>query len=299
MDLNKILNAIYCILDDYDAKKDYFSMLSEQRKELEGWYESNTLNELSYLILKYDEIKRNYIDGGMEALFHICLSNVLTTVCSQNGGWAYIADNVKPKKECLKNKHTIEKYRLSLEMCVKGINEHKRVMGDYITNIYQNKMITNVVNADILQVDLSDLKGKVNLVVTSPPYPRMIDYVKSQRLSFYVENGDFSEGLQREIGARYRRNNKGTIEKYINDMQCCNRKIYECLVRGGYLCYILPQYPKETDRKEAIDAVINHCYQLGFKEKYRTERCIPGTQRSNNIKWASLKKEQIVVMEKI
>ncbi len=298
VDLDKCMQSVNRILNDYDSARDYLSLLANQRKELHGWYEQNTLNELAFIVLKYDQVNMSSGDEGLKALYHLCLSNILTTVCSQNGGWAYIADNVKPKDECLKHKHTIEKFKSSILGCVRGVQEHKELLGGKVINIYENECVENIINADILQVDLDYLKGKVNLVVTSPPYPKMIDYVKSQRLSYYIENRTFFDELHCEIGARYRRNNRGNVEKYVTDMKICNKKIYESLVEGGYLCYVLPEFPKETDRREAIEEVINDCYSLGFKEKYRTDRCIPGTQRSNNIKWASLKKELIIVLEK-
>lgn len=299
VDLDRSLQEIYGLLEGHNRdEKDYVSFLSNQRKELIGWYEEHTLNELAYLILIYDQINMNNNDEGLMALYHLCLSNVLTTVCSQNGGWAYIADNVKPKKDCLKDKHTIEKFKANVLSCVKGIQEHKRLLGNSVANIYTDRSIENIINADMLQVDIKILKEKVDLVVTSPPYPKMIDYVKSQRLSYYIENKTFLDEQQHEIGARCRRNNIDTVEKYVMDMKICNKKMYECLAVGGYLCYVLPAFPQETDRREAIEMVINDCRKLGFEEKHRIDRCIPGTQRSNNIKWASLKKEQIIILEK-
>lgn len=296
--LNRCLQEIYQIVNEYDKEKDYVVLLNEQRRELEGWYEKNTLNELAFLILKYDQINVPGNDEGRKSLYHLCLSNVLTTVCSQNGGWAYIADNVRPKEQCLKDKHTIEKFKGNLSSCVKGIQEHKELLGKNLAGIYEDKYIENVINADMRQIDLNALKGRVNLAVTSPPYPKMIDYVKSQRLTYYIENCSFVDVLQSEIGARCRRNNKDTIENYVEDMKICNKKIYESLVSGGYLCYILPKFPEETDRVEAIGEVISDCKRLGFEVSYQTERSIPGTQRSSNIKWASLKREQIIILEK-
>lgn len=299
VDLDRSLQEIHQMVNNYNSdEKDYLSYLSNQRKELIGWYEEHTLNELAFLILIYDQINKKDNDEGLMALYHLCLSNVLTTVCSQNGGWAYIADNVKPKKDCLKDKHAIEKFKTNLLSCVKGVKEHKRLLENSVTNIYTDSRIKNVINEDMLRVNIEFLKGKVDLVVTSPPYPKMIDYVKSQRLSYYVENKSFWDEQQHEIGARCKRNNIDTLEKYVTDMKSCNKKIYECLAVGGYLCYVLPAFPQETDRRKAIEMVISNCYELGFEEKHRIDRCIPGTQRSNNIKWASLKKEQIIILEK-
>lgn len=285
----------------YEKNMDYTSNLEDKQRELFGWYEKNTLNELSFLITVYDELIALNENKGLICLFHLCLSNVLTTVCSQNGGWAYIADNVKPKNDCFKDKRPIERFRSAMGLCVKSIQYYKEILGNEIASIYSDERFTNVVCDNFVNCNIDELRGKVNLVVTSPPYPKMIDYVKSQRLSYYVEKKDFTDDLATEIGARARRNKPNAIESYISDMTICNAQIYDCLVKKGILCYVLPMFPDEgrdVERKRAIDCIIEDCKQRGFVEVYQKERCIPGTQRSNNIKWASLKKELIVVMEK-
>ena len=83
-------------------------------------------------------------------------------------------------------------------------------------------------------------------------------------------------------------------------MKKCNERMYASLKKGGYLCYVLPDFSseKKQDRREAIDRVIRNCIDRGMKKVFENKRCIPGTQRSNNIKWASLKQEQIIILEK-
>ena len=91
-----------------------------------------------------------------------------------------------------------------------------------------------------------------------------------------------------------------TVVKYVESMNKCNERIYDSLKKGGCLCYVLPDFSSEDkqDRKEAIDEVIQDCINRGMNRVFKSNRCIPGTKRSNNIKWASLKQEQIIILEK-
>lgn len=86
------------LCEGFDAAKDYTIDLSEQRKELAGWFEKDTFNEMSFLFQKYDHLQ----DRTVQAVMKLVLSSILVTLSSQNKGWAYIADNVKPKADELR-----------------------------------------------------------------------------------------------------------------------------------------------------------------------------------------------------
>lgn len=300
IDLLKALEAIRDRLQAYDEKTDYSLRLYDMNSDLIDWYEGITLNQIAFLMEEYDYYCNTDTEYGTREIFHLCFSNLLTYASSQNGGWAYIADNVKPKKCELIAKPAIERFLINATACVNNIQSYKEKLGDSILYLYNDSFIKHVMCDDFSKMDFSNMHGKVDLVITSPPYPRMIDYVKSQRLTFYMIGKDFKSELATEIGARARRNQKNTIESYIKSMKKCNEQILNSLKQGGYLCYILPDFSLERkkDRKMAIDEVLNDCIDRGMEVVYETGRYIPGTQRSNNIKWASLKREQIVILEK-
>ncbi len=301
VDIKRSRDRISQVVRTYDENMDYGSSLSSFSRNLEPWYEKKTLNQVAFLLKQYEEAKKSQGTPGVIELFHLCLSNLLTTVCSQNGGWAYIADNVRPKADKMKEKNAIERFLQNINICEKSIRNYKEKLGDSISFIYQWKKIDNVICTDYAMADMSKMIESVDLIITSPPYPKMIDYVKSQRLSFYMEEREFTSELATEIGARARRNQSNTICSYIDSMKKCNTQMVSSLKKGGYLCYVLPDFSKEKDRdrKEAVDEVLYNCISRGMKEEYRIKRCIPGTQRSNNIKWASLRQEQIIILEKL
>lgn len=300
VDIRECKNKIISMLNEYNDDNNYREHLTEMRCYLNEWYDSKTFNEIAFLVQKYDELMDNsYENQGICNLFHLCMLNTVKKACSQNGGWAYIADNVKPQESKKKYKKAIDKFRITVTRCANEISKYKELSNT--VEIYTGSELQGVTCGDFRIANIDKLKDKVDLVITSPPYPRMVDYIKSQRLSYYIENISLYESIRAEIGARYRRNNKGTIEEYISDMRDCNCKIYECIRKGGVLCYVLPFFSndvKEKDRYEAVESVLSDCINRGFRKTYRIERIIPGTRRSSNMKWASLSKEQIVIMEK-
>lgn len=299
-DMEESMQHILQACLEYVPSEQYAYNLNNLRSELETWYHPDTFNEIAFLITKYDQLSDELGECG-KSLFHLCLSNILTTVSSQNGGWAYMADNVKPKENKIVYKQAMERFKFCMRQVVKDFGEYKRIGGKEFSKFYKDFSPTRCIwNEDFSNIENVFQEGTVDLIVTSPPYPKMIDYIKSQRLSFYFEEKAFDEKLQQEIGARYYRNKKDSLQKYIISMKKCNQKLYSVLKRGGYLCYILPGFSEkeEKERSKAIEDVIADCMELGFEIRYETYRCIPGTQRANNIKWASLKKEKILVMEK-
>jgi len=61
-----------------------------------------------------------------------------------------------------------------------------------------------IIKGDIRNNDEIE-EESIDLIVTSPPYPNMTDYVTSQRLSYYYLNLELKEDLNSEIGARIKR----------------------------------------------------------------------------------------------
>ena len=174
IDINIALQAIRDIAGEYDCKIVYTDELTGMNTLFKDWYENKTLNQISYLVHAYEIVEREKSIPGLFELFHLCLSNLLTTACSQNGGWAYIADNVKPKENELKEKNAIERFLINVEMCVKSINGYKQKLGNSISFIYDSHTLSKVVCNDFSSMDVNIFREKVDLIVTSPPYPRMI-----------------------------------------------------------------------------------------------------------------------------
>ena len=281
------------LCEEFDAAKDYTIDLSEQRKELAGWFEKDTFNEMSFLFQKYDHLQ----DRTVQAVMKLVLSSILVTLSSQNKGWAYIADNVKPKADELRKKSVFEQYRVSVKNLLNDIVGHEARLPDTYKDFYSAISRETRVFEDSL-VNATIEEETVDLVVTSPPYPRMIDYVKSQRLSFNFFNENFGDYVGREIGARYRRSRRDFLDTYEKDIKQVNAKVVKLLKKNGYMCVVLPDYEATDNRKEVIEKVVEDYAKLGLTKVFEVSRYIPSHKRTLSIQWATLVNERIYIFQK-
>lgn len=277
----------------YNETMNYSTNLSSHLSELAGWFEENTFNELAFLFQQYDNIKNQTIKKVMRLI----LSSILVKLSSQNKGWAYIADNVKPKLDELKRKPVFDYYNSSVNNLLTDIVEHKSKLSGSFNSFYEKISQNPRVFEDSI-INTSIRSETVNLVVTSPPYPKMIDYVKSQRLSFDLYNKNLKDYVDKEIGARCRRARQDSLDNYKSSMKEVNAKIVDLIQKDGYLCVVLPEYEDSDNRREVIDNIVSTYIELGLKKVYDVSRYIPSHKRTLSIQWATLVNERIYIFQK-
>ncbi len=293
VDKELIKNRLLQLCEGFDKAKNYTITLSEQRKELAGWFEEGTFNEMAFLFQQYDCLQ----DQTTQDVMKLILSSILVTLSSQNKGWAYIADNVKPKPDELRKKSVFEQYKVSVKTLIDDVTEHEKRLPDTYRDFYSVISRETRVFENSL-VDTTMEEETVDLVVTSPPYPRMIDYVKSQRLSFNFFNENFGDYAGREIGARYRRSRRDFLDSYERDIKQVNDKVVKLLKKNGYICVVLPDYEATDERKKVIERVIEDYAKHGLTKVFEVSRYIPSHKRTLSIQWATLVNERIYIFQK-
>lgn len=288
-----IKNQLLELCEGYEETKDYTIDLSFHRKELSDWFEKSTFNKISFLFYQYDHLQ----DPVVQNVMKLILSSILVTLSSQNKGWAYIADNVKPKEDELRKKHAFEQYTISTKNLLNDVIDHEARLSSSFESFYSK--ISH--DPRVFEESLTNVPIKseiVDLVITSPPYPRMIDYIKSQRLSFNFFGENFSDYVEREIGARCRRSRRDCLVSYERDIGQVNRKIFNVLKPGGYLCVVLPDYDAKDNRKDVIERIVEDYTKLGMDKVFEVSRYIPSHKRTLSIQWAKLVNERIYIFQK-
>lgn len=282
------------ICNEYDEAYSYTKNISEQRVNLGSWYHKSTFNELAFLCQTFDDMHVSTVRDVME----LVLTSILVPLSGQTKGWAYIADNVKPKDSELKDKKLIEKFKNTLTVLLHDIEEYKESLSDTYRSFYENiKHTPRVIEDSITCRHLPE--GTVDLIITSPPYPRMIDYIKSQRLSFDFLNINFKNYVTREIGARYKRQRKDILDTYEKEILSVNIEMEKILKNLGFLCVVLPDYNEDDDRKAVIDKIVNdYKNNYNYRLIFDTRRYIPSHRRTLSIQWATLVNEKIYIFQK-
>lgn len=293
IDKEMIKNQLLNLCEGFHKTQNYTIDLSEQRKDLSGWFEKETFNEISFLFQQCDNLNNTTAQDVMK----LVLSSILVTLSSQNKGWAYIADNVKPKEDEIRKKNVFEQYKISVKNLLNDIIKYEDRLPDSFCTFYPLVSRENRVFSDSI-VNSTIEEETVDLVITSPPYPRMIDYVKSQRLSFNFFNENFSTYTSRETGARYRRSRRDSLESYEREIKQVNEKVVKLLKKNGYMCVVLPDYETADNRKEVIKKVVENYSSLGLTQIYDVGRYIPSHKRTLSIQWATLVNERIYIFQK-
>jgi DNA modification methylase len=294
------------LLKDFSPHKDYASNVPKDVliDRLKPWYSPKTLNQISFLFVK----KASRSDKTTEAAMQISISAILKTVSSQDRGWGCIADNVLPKQKQVKDKEVLSLFTKHINRLCKDVSEHlKYVMPDYDQLYKELSEKQTVFHEDVRRCE-GILDNSVDLVVTSPPYPNMTDYVTSQRLSYYFLGFDLTDknslkDLDLEIGARNRRSRKDSIARYCDDMQRANEIVAQKLKSGGYACYVMPLFNTDNEnnrnRRRIVHKVMSAMDDYDLIKEDEFERILPTIRRSHNIKWATLERGKIYLFRKM
>lgn len=291
-----ILKKILSKLGAYEATHDYTKEVKNILiDKLKPWYASKTLNQLAFLF----NIEQQFSDIHCLAGIRVTLSSILRTVSSQDRGWGCVADNVLPKPHQLKEKDVLGTFTRSLKFLLTSIASHLNYVTANFTNVYKEIKNNQVIICGDARQESIITESSVDLVVTSPPYLNMVDYVTSQRLSYYYMGFDLSMDATLEIGARHKRRKINAIEQYRSDMKIINKNIASMLKHHGYACYVMPSFCEDNDnnikRKAIIDELIKNMSSFGLEKIGEFDRVVSNRRRDHNLKWATLEKEKIYI----
>jgi len=306
LSLGELRKSIDNAMADFDPTENYVAEVPENVlvDKLRPWYSDRTMNQLSFLFTKEAACR----DNVARATMRMGISAILKITSSQDRGWGCIADNVLPKQNKIKDKEALTIFTRHVHKLIDDVSNHlKYVPSDYGVVYAKIANEHTIFHADVRNCNEIEDES-VDLVVTSPPYPNMTDYGTSQRLSYYFMGMDLLDpnpfmDLRSEIGARSRRTRKDALERYLVDMQKANESIARKLRFGGYACYVMPGFDKDSENNKNRAVVIQRVmsdvdrYNLSLEDRY--ERVLPSRRRSHNVHWAKLERETIFLFRKV
>ena len=304
-DMSQIRNFIFNQTKNYNENKSYVDEFegNTQIDQLEQWFHPSTFNQILFL---------SSIGKGDQPLETGCLSTIgvlgiLNTACSQKKGWGCIADNMVPKNKEIAKSDSIKLFNSKISILIDDLIKLKKKLEPLGSQILSKTIgEESVIHADARQKSLKN--ESVDLIITSPPYPNMTDYVTSHRLSYYYLGQDMKDlrnfsDFKLEIGARTKRSKKDAVEDYVKDMKHVNEVTLPYLKEGGIACYVLPSFAQDgrnnLNRSRAIGKFLYDIEENGLTKLIELERVLPKIRRSHNVKWASLDREQIIVYKKV
>lgn len=194
--------------------------------ELARWYHSRTLGQLRFI---WKQIER--VDGAERLTLELAFSDLLFSCVSTGGArtstggtrrhhWGWVADNVVPKD--LVQHDAIDGFRTRIHA---------------LPAPFQPKHKPVVLQSDARSLPLEE--ASVDVIVTSPPYVGVIDYVKANRMLYLWMNWPFDGERAREIGARYKRQRTSLPAEYLDAMEAAWREFNRVLRPGGRIAVVI------------------------------------------------------------
>ncbi len=171
------------------AKLNYFSTLkAADKKYLSSWFSETTLAELDVIA----NVIQSFEYKPVRNLMHVSLSNIIRKVSWQKD------DDLRVRKEINDNAEIrpIEEFLTELERSVKNV----------VSFLYQNQGASlgtfDIQTGDAREITTNwhEWLGKVDVVITSPPYATALPYLDTDRLSlYYLGLLSRSEHRQRDL----------------------------------------------------------------------------------------------------
>jgi SAM-dependent methyltransferase len=115
---------------------------------------------------------------------------------------------------------------------------------------------------------------QVDLVVTSPPYFGMNDYVRSQYLTWLIfQWSEYEHDLSQESGSRRSRNSRTSLDSYFGDMFRSFSEIHRVLRKGGYLGLVLGSSTTKLAREiDPLHELKRQLAELDFRTLWEGKR---------------------------
>jgi len=243
----------------------------------EVWFNQDVLEILGKLNFKINSIA----DEKYRNLFLLILLSILNNCSRKRKTWnlGYIADNVLPNVD--RNVDVLKLY----EQKIKQLHKRK----DFLCEC---KNTARCIESDILLV--RDVKN-VDLVVTSPPYPFAVDFIRYHRVALYWLGKPVEELSSAEMGARNKRSRKEAIKDFFEEMERAYLHVMKMVKVGGYWCMTIGDTVRQ---KEKID-FINWTVELFEKNGWKLMRKDFRELQKQTMAQKRIKKEGVLVFKKI
>lgn len=294
-------NYLLDIIDKIQDSANQPSYSPLHYEELRHWYHPNTLNELSTILNCCLSIPKKEMRNCFLAIF----SSILKNTCSQGKHWGWVCDNVKPKVNEITYKDAtstfIEASHNYIEHSIKSFNSIKKATPSATRDKIRKK--SKIKRGDCI-MHMNKLPEKsIDLILTSPPYHGVADYVKSQRLSYLWFDDEklekdklgfkfFKTLRAEEKGTRSTRHRLSSRSEYINFIDEFLKTSQRVLKSSGKLALVVGE---SAAREETTSTLLALAEKHNLSLEFRKERDIVNTKRRL---MASVKSEDILVFTK-
>lgn len=242
----------------------------------EQWFNNDvleTLGMINYNINKIEEVE--YHD-----LFLLLLLSILNNCSRKRKTWnlGYLADNVLPDQD--RKVDVIKLYRGKISQLFNR--------KDFIKN---KKNTVRCIESDVLKVN--DINN-IDLIVTSPPYPFAVDFIRYHRLALYWIGKPVEELSSQEVGARNKRSRKNALNDFFSEMEAVYKHIMKMVRKDGYWCMTIGDTTRKQEKINFVEWTINLFENNGWKLEKKSFRYL----KQQTMAQKRIKTESILIFKK-
>lgn len=243
------------------------------------WYTPRVLSDLSRLWSRISSLR-----ASEKLMAQMAFSAILLPVCRETRHWGYVCDNSKPIES--HEGDVLSEFCRVLDRMAVAYRERDESAKNLGVNSISRACITCI----DCRVGMQKLrKGSVKLVVTSPPYFGVSDYVKSQRLSMEWFGFEIEPLRLLEIGARSKRHRQTALQDYLAEMRSVFSAIRPAIRHDGACVIVLGESSKRAPYIEEFHQALRGC---GYSIAYKTTRNISPQRRQ----YAHMETETITIV---
>ena len=249
------------------------------------WFTPTVQEELSILLARINMISSQFLAD----FCRVATSAILVSVSNQAGETRY-ARKEKTIPPGTVYKRFVSKLR-QMWTRMEGYREKR------------HPVTSQVINNDLRVLEDFPPNFRVQLVITSPPYPNAFDYFLYHRHRMFWLGYDPIAMSKKEIGSHLNYQRNGTTEQNIaafkDSMRLCFQRINSILETYRFCCFVIGDsiFKKQlVENDQLITEVARSC---GFQLEANLEREIHAYRRSFSSAARRAKSEHIVILRKV
>ena len=219
-------------------------------------------------------------DEKYRDLFYLIFLSILNNCSRKRKTWnlGYLADNCLPNLD--RDVDVLKLYKQKIKLLYKR--------KDFLPQNIENNV--QCIESDILNCKISG----VNLVVTSPPYPFAVDFIRYHRLALYWMEKEVEKLSTSEVGARNKRNKKNCEEEFFIQMEKIYLHVMKMILSGGYWCMTIGDTTRQHSKINFVDWTIDLFLNNGWELEKRSFRYL----KQQTMAQKRIKTESVLIFRK-
>lgn len=213
--------------------------------QIDKWYSPAIASALATL----HEDVLDTADSDARLLKTFCLSSILLKACRETRHWGYVCDNTDPRDHPPRD---------IIDILARATSD---IVAAFAARDRAAEKPARVIEGPAKSIVDTMQADSVDLVVTSPPYEGVVDYVKSQRLTMEWLGLNIEQYRLRETGARSKRHRSNSLVRFSEELRESFEAVYRVMKPGAACVVVFGVSPQRGYSFEQLKSVLN---EVGF-----------------------------------